>query len=403
MFSAADIQIRGAALLGAYTSLTAEVTAKGLAVSIGGSVGIPVARLNVNPKVHAYITGGTSHVGSLMMKAYYNVNAEDRNLDNNISVNVQAGAAAGLATAATNFAYLDLKGESKALISGGNLTSDGDIVIRSKSYLKETAAGSSLSVAGGVSVGAVIVHMTENFTTEAGITDGIVSGRNIDILALSESVSTLSAQAAGGGLLAGGVGAEARADITSVTRAYLRGIITASGNIQAVSRKLQAINAKGKGVAAAAGVAVGVTKVTININPTVESLTRGQITAGTGLKVYALYNKDMNLNSTGHQINVEAKAGSGAALAAGNGVEVSIIQKGTVQTVHEDSADGFVHVGSITASTGEAVTNRLSDNYTTTRNIHYIAASHTNMYLSAGGKTFCRRCSHRCSHCSDCR
>ena len=386
--SAANLQIIGAAVLGAYTSLTSEVTAKGLAVSVGGSVGVPVARLNVNPKVHAYITGGTSHVGSLVMKAYYNINAQDKNLENKVSVNVQAGAAAGLVSAATNFAYLNLEGESKALISGGNLISDGAIAIYVKSYLKETGTGSSLSVSGGAAVGAVIVHMTENFTTEAGITDGTVSGRTIDILAFSESVSTLSAQAAGGGLLAGGVGAEAKADINSVTRAYLRGIITSSESIQVMARKLQAVNAKGKGVAAAGGAAVGVTKVTLNINPTAESLTRGQITAGTWLKVYALYNKDMNLNSTNHQINVEAKAGSGAALAAGSGVDVSIIQKGTVRAIHDDSAGGFVHAGNITAATGEAVTNRLADNYTTTRNIHYIAASHTNISLSAGGRTF---------------
>ena len=381
--SAADLNITGAAKLAAITSMNANVTASGLAASVTGSVGIPAATLTVSPKVHAYITGGISNVGSMQLLAYFNVNENGSNITGNqLSVTVNAGAAAGLASVTVNIAKLVVSGEVKALMQGGNLTASGDVEMYARVYLKENLVSKALNVAGGAAVGVSRVEMTENMTTEAGLTGGSLSANNIKITAYSESVNSAKATATGGALLGAANGSETVLNITSVTGAYLKGTnVTAKGNIDVLAQRLNNVDVEAKGVAAAAGVAVGATYIKVTLSPAVKAETKGNIMAGGRVKVLALYNKSDKDTNTNHEVNIEASGSSGG-FAAATGINIELVQSGSVTVSHES---GTVKAGTVNGQTGLGVSNAENSSG---KDIIYIAAGNTNFYVTAGGKTF---------------
>jgi hypothetical protein len=244
-------------------------------------------------------------------------------------------------------------------IGGGALITAGqDVLVAAVSHNQAAASGTGNAI-GVVGIGAILASADALSATRSHI-DGaavVVAGHDVTLLARTLDVATATAQASGGGL-ASGTGADARANVSPTTQAFIGDLAAVStGHDLLVAGQAETHSTATSTGTSVGGVSVGASFAEAKTIPVVSALV-GELAvlqAGHGITVSALY----NIDDEGNGINTtKANAtGSAGSLLAGilAGAEASTIANVHVSAgiganahldVTENLEDSFVTVAS---------------------------------------------------------
>lgn len=291
--------------------LNSQAVAKGIGVSFAGSIGAAVARLKVKPVICGAVTGGTINAANLNVRALFNVTDNGNDRTGYMCADAYAGAAGILVGGSGAFADVILDGKTTAEVKNANVTLTGDALVHGKADTGVSAFGQGLSI-GSLTVGGVVVKLSNTFKVLAQIAGSTVKARNVSVFADHTGSLTGTAKGVAGGLLAAGTAQSLNLTENVTTDAALtNSTVNASANVSVIAQDTHNISGTATGFSGAAFASGGLTKIDTKLTNT----TKAQITASTVTAA------DILLHAvTGITKNTKATASSGALGGSANDV-----------------------------------------------------------------------------------
>lgn len=291
--------------------LNSQAVAKGIGVSFAGSIGAAVARLKVKPIICGAVTGGTINAANLNVRALFNVTDNGNDRTGYMRAGAYAGAAGTLVGGSGAFADVILDGKTTAEVKNAGVTLTGDALVHGKADTGVSAFGQGLSI-GSLTVGGVVVKLSNTFKVLAQIAGSTVKARNVSVFADHTGSLTGTAKGVAGGLLAAGTAQSLNLTENVTTDAALtNSTVNASANVSVIAQDTHNISGTATGFSGAAFASGGLTKIDTKLTNT----TKAQITASTVTAA------DILLHAvTGITKNTKATASSGALGGSANDV-----------------------------------------------------------------------------------
>lgn len=291
--------------------LNSQAVAKGIGVSFAGSIGAAVARLKVKPVICGAVTGGTINAANLNVRALFNVTDNGNDRTGYMRAGAYAGAAGTLVGGSGAFADVILDGKTTAEVKNAGVTLTGDALVHGKADTGVSAFGQGLSI-GSLTVGGVVVKLSNTFKVLAQIAGSTVKARNVSVFADHTGSLTGTAKGVAGGLLAAGTAQSLNLTENVTTDAALtNSTVNASANVSVIAQDTHNISGTATGFSGAAFASGGLTKIDTKLTNT----TKAQITASTVTAA------DILLHAvTGITKNTKATASSGALGGSANDV-----------------------------------------------------------------------------------
>lgn len=291
--------------------LNSQAVAKGIGVSFAGSIGAAVARLKVKPVICGAVTGGTINAANLNVRALFNVTDNGNDRTGYMCADAYAGAAGILVGGSGAFADVILDGKTTAEVKNAGVTLTGDALVHGKADTGVSAFGQGLSI-GSLTVGGVVVKLSNTFKVLAQIAGSTVKARNVSVFADHTGSLTGTAKGVAGGLLAAGTAQSLNLTENVTTDAALtNSTVNASANVSVIAQDTHNISGTATGFSGAAFASGGLTKIDTKLTNT----TKAQITASTVTAA------DILLHAvTGITKNTKATASSGALGGSANDV-----------------------------------------------------------------------------------
>ena len=291
--------------------LNSQAVAKGIGVSFAGSIGAAVARLKVKPVICGAVTGGTINAANLNVRALFNVTDNGNDRTGYMCADAYAGAAGILVGGSGAFADVILDGKTTAEVKNAGVTLTGDALVHGKADTGVSAFGQGLSI-GSLTVGGVVVKLSNTFKVLAQIAGSTVKARNVSVFADHTGSLTGTAKGVAGGLLAAGTAQSLNLTENVTTDAALtNSTVNASANVFVIAQDTHNISGTATGFSGAAFASGGLTKIDTKLTNT----TKAQITASTVTAA------DILLHAvTGITKNTKATASSGALGGSANDV-----------------------------------------------------------------------------------
>lgn len=291
--------------------LNSQAVAKGIGVSFAGSIGAAVARLKVKPVICGAVTGGTINAANLNVRALFNVTDNGNDRTGYMRAGAYAGAAGTLVGGSGAFADVILDGKTTAEVKNAGVTLTGDALVHGKADTGVSAFGQGLSI-GSLTVGGVVVKLSNTFKVLAQIAGSTVKARNVSVFADNTGSLTGTAKGVAGGLLAAGTAQSLNLTENVTTDAALtNSTVNASANVSVIAQDTHNISGTATGFSGAAFASGGLTKIDTKLTNT----TKAQITASTVTAA------DILLHAvTGITKNTKATASSGALGGSANDV-----------------------------------------------------------------------------------
>jgi VCBS repeat-containing protein len=307
--------------LTAISNFAIEISTLLSGAGLGVSLGAAATFVNANSTTETTIGNG-SQIGTnnLTLLAQSDLEVDTRG----IAIGVAGGGAGAAAFVALSSARLinAAIGQNAFVDASGNVTVTA--LSNSRAELELDGGGASLIVA----VGSMLGRSDINDTIRAQILAGaLVEGNNLNLFAQNDTVLSLQAIAAGGGLIGGGSAIDLQANVVPTIVAIVdRGAqINLSGDLNVISHSLADANTNALGIGAALGGAIGASLSQTKIAPNLSTAIGSEaIVAARNISLQALHNVGAERNSLNKSARATANASGGSTL-QGRGAETLAI------------------------------------------------------------------------------
>jgi hypothetical protein len=278
LLDSSGAQTGATALVGSINAASVSVTSTSrtstentaLGIGVGGiGVGAALGYTTVADVVSARLDQMTVTTGSVTV----NASAIDGAAGAASRISVEAGAGAGTAAAGAAVAKGSVSNTLTARL-GGTLTVTGATTVSASTTQGSRADALGAAAAGGGALGVSLASSSLSGTAKADLASNatLSGGTSLSVTASGNGVSYASATAGAGGLLAAGVGADARASDTSRVEARLgdnASVNVGTGAITVSATATPDAKAAAYGVSVTGGLAVGVAISRATVNQTV--------------------------------------------------------------------------------------------------------------------------------------